>query len=556
MSDDKMKQTINAAIDKSIQKYGDRPALSLAFEKPITFNELGVKLFQVAALLKSFGLKKKDKIAILAENSPAWAIAYLAAVRCGAIVVPILPDFPEADVRHIIAEAKVKFLFTTQKHIEKIYELEGHKIERVFSLDDSDFKHIDNHEKFSTLFEKAGQLPDKKIEEVKQIQVKEEDLLAIIYTSGTSGHSKAVMLTHKNICSNVVSAQVLIEITKEWSFLSILPMSHTYEFTVGFILPLTNGARIVFAGKPPTPSILEKICKEEKPTAMCVVPMVMEKIYKKRVMGAINDSVALKYAVKVPWMRKKIMKKIGAKLLTFFGGNIKVLAIGGAAINCQAENFLKEADFPYLIGYGLTETSPILAGGPQNDPTINIGSVGKVVPNVEVKIVDPDPVSGIGEIQARGPNIMKGYYNNKEATKETIDPDGWLATGDLGCFDTNNNLQIKGRSKSVIVLAHGENIYPEAIEEKINSFVQVVDSLVVDNNGRLEARVYLDYDLVDKETGHKREKQKEYIQHILKDIKKTVNEQLPTYSKLQEVIERMEPFVKTATHKIKRYLYN
>jgi long-chain acyl-CoA synthetase len=264
----------------------------------------------------------------------------------------------------------------------------------------------------------------------------------------------------------------------------------------------------------------------------------------------------LKYAVKLPWMRKKIMTRIGAKLRAFFGGDLKLLAIGGAAINLEAERFLKEAGLPYLVGYGLTETSPILAGGPMHDATVNLGSVGKVVPGVALKIVNPDPRSGIGEIQAKGPNIMKGYFKNKEASHATIDPQGWLATGDLGYFDPDNNLHIKGRLKSVIVLAHGENIYPEAIEEKINSLAQVVDALVLDHKGRLEARVYLDYDLVDHESGLYPKKQRQYIQQVLKEIKQTVNAQLPPYAKIKEVIEQREPFVKTATHKIKRYLYS
>lgn len=233
-----------------------------------------------------------------------------------------------------------------------------------------------------------------------------------------------------------------------------------------------------------------------------------------------------------------------------------MLAIGGAAINFDTEKFLKGAQFPYLIGYGLTETSPLLAGGPLHDPTIELGSTGKPIPGVEIRITNPDPESGIGEIMARGPNVMQGYYNMPEVTAETIDEDGWLATGDLGSFDEQGNLHIKGRSKSVIVLAHGENIYPEAIEEKINSNLYVMESLVVENNGQLEARVYLAYDLIDQETkGKSNTKQKEFINKILQELQQDVNSQLPTYSKLHRFIERQEPFIKTATHKIKRYLY-
>lgn len=284
--------------------------------------------------------------------------------------------------------------------------------------------------------------------------------------------------------------------------------------------------------------------------------MIMEKIYKKRVLSAIDKNTLLKLATKIPALRRKLFKKIGQKLLAFFGGQLQLVAIGGAAINIEAEQFLKDAGFPYIIGYGLTETAPVLAGGPLHDPTIEVGSTGKPLPGVEIKISRPDPATGIGEIMARGPNVMQGYYNHPNLTAETIDSDGWLATGDLGSFDQKGNLHIKGRSKSVIVLASGENIYPEAIEEKINSCIHIAESLVVENNNRLEARVYLDYDLVDLETRKKTAQQKkEHIKHLLKNIQQTVNGQLPPYSKISKIIERQEPFIKTATHKIKRYLY-
>ncbi|MCB2181001.1 MAG: AMP-binding protein [Desulfobulbaceae bacterium] len=552
-------KTLNDLVESSCHEYATRPSLSLAFKEPLSYSELFEKILALAAQLKETGVRKKDKIAILAENSPNWAMSYMAAIRIGAIVVPILPDFPESDVRHILNEAKAKVLFTTQRQIEKIYELEKHTINRIITLDDShgDKELAANIETFSSFLAKAAQLPEKKRQKLREpANVNPEDLASIIYTSGTSGHSKAVMLSHRNLYSNVCSANQLVKITSHWTFLSILPMSHTYEFTVGFLLPFLNGARIVYAGKSPTPSILERICKKEHPTAICVVPMIMEKIYKKRVLSAIDKNTLLKLATKIPALRRKLFKKIGQKLLAFFGGQLQLVAIGGAAINIEAEQFLKDAGFPYIIGYGLTETSPVLAGGPLHDPTIEVGSTGKPVPGVEIKISRPDPATGIGEIMARGPNVMKGYYNHPNLTAEAIDQDGWLATGDLGSFDQKGNLHIKGRSKSVIVLASGENIYPEAIEEKINSCIHIAESLVVENNNRLEARVYLDYDLVDLETRKKTAQQKkEHIKHLLKNIQQTVNGQLPPYSKISKIIERQEPFIKTATHKIKRYLY-
>jgi long-chain acyl-CoA synthetase len=551
--------TLIDLFNASCEKYPERPCLGMAMEQPLTYAEVNEKVKKSATALYSIGVKKKDKIAILAENSPNWGIAYLAVIRLGALVVPILPDFLGTDVRHILTESNVKLIFTTKRQIEKIFELQDHKIKSIITLDDSPAcKELGNVSTFSSFLSSVGELPEKKISKFNNsvIDVDVNDLASIIYTSGTSGHSKAVMLSHRNLVANVQSADQLVDITPEWTFLSILPMSHTYEFTIGFLLPLYKGCRIVYAGKSPTPRILEKICKNEKPTAMCIVPMVMEKIYKKRVMSTIEHSMVLSTAVKLNFVRKALFKKIGDKLLDFFGGNLELLAIGGAAINFDTEKFLRDAQFPYLIGYGLTETSPLLAGGPLHDSTIDLGSTGKPVPDVEIRITDPDPETGIGEIMARGPNIMQGYFNRPELTEETIDQNGWLATGDLGYFDTHGNLHIKGRSKSVIVLAHGENIYPEAIEEKINSNMYVVESLVTENNNKLEARVYLDYDLIDQDTkGKPNAKRKVFINTVLQELQQEVNSQLPSYSKIYKCIERQDPFIKTATHKIKRYLY-
>ncbi|MDD5759027.1 MAG: AMP-binding protein [Desulfobulbaceae bacterium] len=546
--------TINGLLAATIRRYPQRPALGMAFASPLTYAALGESIRLVTAALVSRGLLRGDKVAILAENSCHWGVVYLAITGCGAVVVPILPDFPEADIHHILTETDTKFVFVGHRQIDKVLDCNRHQLRGIFSLDDKDPEHRDSTATYSDLLHEGASLPLDAIAVAEATPLHANDTAAIIYTSGTSGHAKAAMLSHANITANVHSAQAVIVIPPGATFLSILPLSHAYEFTMGFVLPLSRGARVVYADRAPTPTVLERICRHERPNAMCVVPMVIDKIYKKKVLPAIQEKVWLRQMAKFSWSRKLLMKKIGATLLDFFGGELVVMAIGGAALNHETETFLREAGFPYMTGYGLTETSPLLAAGALADPSVALGSVGPPVPGVEIVISDADPHTGIGQIMARGPNIMQGYYRNLELTEETIDPQGWLATGDLGFFDDSGNLHIKGRSKSVIILSHGENIYPEAIEEKINAFAQVVESLVLANEDRLLALVYLDYDQVDRQA-KTQEEQRYAIEQLLAKIKMEVNQDLPPYAKLHKVAERVEPFIKTATQKIKRYLY-
>lgn len=550
--------TLNLLLEDSCKSFSSRPAAGLAFQPPLRYEEFYKKALDIAVLLKDRGIKKGDRVAILADNSPQWGMAYFGIVRLGAVAVPILPDFPEADVKHILIEAGAKILFTNQRQLEKLYELHTAKLKNVITLDDAaDPNNLMETLPFSRFLAAAKDLPEKK-HILGADPAAPDDIASIIYTSGTSGHAKAVMLSHNNFISNVRSTLSIFpdEPVHGWTFLSILPMSHAYEFTTSFLVPLATGSRIVYAGKTPTPTVLERICRQEQPTIMCMVPMVMEKIYKKKVLPAITANVLMRTAMKLPLVRRKILQKIGNKLQIFFGGKLKFVAIGGAALNIEVERFLAEAGFPYLIGYGLTEASPLVSAGPCGDPTIALGSAGKPVQDVLVRISKPDPETGLGEILVKGPNVMQGYRGNPEATAEILSPDGWLSTGDLGFLDEQGNLSIKGRSKSVIVLSHGENIYPETIEEKINAFQHVVESVVREHNNRLEALIYLDYELIDSETrGKDQARQLEHIDEILAEIKKQVNQQLPQYAQLAKTSEHREPFTKTATHKIKRYLY-
>ncbi|MCX6556198.1 MAG: AMP-binding protein [Candidatus Aminicenantes bacterium] len=551
--------TLTCMLETSVSRFRHRPALGMAFEKPITYGDFYNSVIGMSRILKKQGILKGDRIAILGENSANWGIAYFAAVLSGAIVVPILPDFSEADIHHVLTDSEAKILFTTQRQMEKVLGLREHKLQAVITLDDfnaeNDWLPL---EPFSKFIEKAlnflRQIPDKI--GLKSSDIGEDDIASIIYTSGTSGHSKAVMLSHKNFVVNVLAADTVISVRPDWTFLSVLPLSHTYEFTLGFLFPLLKGARIVYAGKTPTPSVLEKICHQEKPTIIAAVPLIMEKIYKKKVQAAFEKSLFVKLLAKIPGFKMKIYRKIKGKLIDFFGGELQIMAIGGAAINREAEMFLRKSGFPYLIGYGLTESAPLLAGGPWGDATIPVGSTGKPISGVEIKIVGADPRSGIGEIYARGENIMKGYYKNPALTKEVIDDQGWLRTGDLGSFDKFGNLSIRGRCKNMILMSNGENIYPEAIEDKINACMHVSESLVMENKGLLEAWVYLDYDLIDEETRGESEKKKlAYIDELLEKLKGVINPQLAAFSQISRFVEHKEPFEKTATSKIKRYLY-
>lgn len=543
--------TINGLVESSIHRHAHRPALSMAFAESLSYAALGETVLSLSAALTAKGMKRGERVAILAENSPHWGLAFLAATAIGAIVVPILPDFAEADVRHIVRETSVRLIFTSQRQVEKVLECVGHGLKTIIAIDDSELAHLGPVETFSSLLEYGRRMPRAGLQAMGPLP---GDTAAIIYTSGTSGYSKGVMLSHSNICANVRSAQEIIAILPGAAFLSILPLSHAYEFTLGFVLPLAHGCRVVYSDKAPTPAVMEAICRHEKPDVICAVPMIMDKIYKKKVRLGIDDNIWLRQLMRFSWTRTVLLRKIGARLVGFFGGNLKVMAIGGAALNIETESFLREARFPYMVGYGMTETSPLLAAGRLADLSVAIGSVGPPVPGVELRIDDPDPHTGVGQIMARGPNVMQGYFHNLGLTAETIDSEGWLATGDLGVFDKRGNLHIKGRSKCVIVLAHGENVYPEAVEEKINACPQVAESLVVERNGRIEALIYLDYDVVGRIESDQDGK-RQTIPRLLSEIKATVNRQLPLYSRVHTVSERTEPFVKTPTHKIKRCLY-
>ena len=502
-------------------------------------------------------------MAILGENGPFWSIAYFATTTIGAAVVPILPDFHPNEISHILRHSESRIVFISERYYHKVEDLDLKAFQAVVLLDD--FSIINPRTSKATL-RRLLQEGSKELRKIRNIamrlagikptRVSPNDLAAIIYTSGTTGHSKGVMLTHRNLVSNTLACAVIQPIEPEDRLLSILPLAHVLESTIGMILPIMQGASIFYLRKPPTAAVLLPALETVRPTIMLAVPLIIEKIFKTRILPEIRKRFVVRMLYKFPAVRRKLHRIAGKKLMQTFGGNLKFFGIGGAPLAPDVEMFLRDAGFPYAIGYGLTETSPLIAGcGPA---LTKYRATGPVVVDCEIRIAKPDQVTGIGEIQARGANVMKGYYRDPERTKEAFTPDGWFRTGDLGMVDEEGYLFIKGRLKNMILGPSGENIYPEAIESVINRSDFVLESLVYEDEGALVARIHPDYEKLDEQfaaEGLTESQAEERIRQILDEIHKTVNSQVSAFSRIARVIEQTEPFEKTPTQKIKRYLY-
>ncbi|QOP41406.1 AMP-binding protein [Sulfurimonas marina] len=543
--------TLKALLDRSTTLFGQKDVLSFVGKQPLKYRELDEKVKAMVELLSERGITKGDKVALLSENMPNWAVAYLAITYFGAIVVPILPDFNPSDVHHIIRHSEAKAVFVSEKHLQTIEDLGNSEIKFVIELDTLKLvDHLTNHSYMELIKQKFS--PKKELPKPD-----EDSLAAILYTSGTTGHSKGVMLTHKNLVTNALTSYKNIEITPDDIFLSILPLAHTFECTVGMLIPMVHGSSVVYIDKTPTPTVLLKAFEVVRPTMILSVPLIIEKIFKNKILAKFHHSFVLKHIYKVPFMRKKLHKLAGKKLLETFGGRLRMFAVGGAPLAGYVEQFLIDSDFPYLVGYGLTETAPLLAGT-RMGMEHKIGSTGLAMPGIEIKIKNPHPFDGEGEIVAKSPSVMLGYYKDEEKTKEVFDEDGYFLTGDLGYIDEDGYIFISGRSKNMILGPSGENIYPEQIESIINQNEAVLDALVMQQDGKLVARIHLDYELIDKmfEANHTPDDVvKQKITEYLENMRVEVNTQMASFSKITKFIEQIEPFVKTPTKKIKRYLY-
>jgi len=557
------KLTLLEVLNTAAEKYAEKTAVSLIDSTKITFKDFKTKVNSESQFLKSEGVISGYKVAILSENMPNWAITYFAVTTIGAVAVPIMTEFSSNEVHHILRHSESKIVFVSAKQFNKLDDLESANINTRVLIDD--FSVIPENTKTDLLKEvlTSGKKEFAKIKEaalkfvgILPDNVEEDTTALILYTSGTTGHSKGVILTHKNVVSDALATLQIVSVKVDDRMLSILPLFHTMESTLGLVVPFIAGASVTYIDKPPTAAVLLPALQKVKPTVMLAVPLVIEKIYKMKVLPEINRKALVRGLYKLPTVRKKINKLAGKKLLHIFGGELKMFCIGGASLAADVERFLKEAGFPYAIGYGLTETSPLVSG--TNPAGVKFRSAGKTLPGMQIIIDDPDPKNGEGEILIKGPNVMKGYYKDPEKTKAVFTNDGWFKTGDLGLIDNEGYVFIKGRSKNVIIGSNGKNIYPEEIESIINESKYVLESLVLERAGQLIARVYLNSDEIDQEFKIQKASEsqmREVIDRLLNDLLNQVNEKVNSFSRLNKIVEQREPFEKTPTQKIKRYLY-
>ena len=530
-------QTLAELYEHSTTAFSRRTAFGFVDgdSQRYTYGEFRETCDNLSRVLSNFGIGASDKVAILSENKPNWSVAFFAATAFGRIAIPMLPELSHDEVENILAHSEAKAVFVSRPQLAKLSKETIDRLNLVIDIDDFSFIKAD-----STTYTCDGKV-------AVPVAL---DIAAIIYTSGTTGNAKGVMLSHRNFCTNIMSSWYSYRIRRKDVMMSILPLAHTYEMSIGMLYPFAMGARVTYIQKAPTPSVLLAALKKVRPTAMLSVPLIIEKIYKSSVIPTVRNSRFLS------WLKENmpglLYLMIGIKLKSTFGGRIKFFGIGGAKLDPTVEAFLKKARFPYAIGYGLTETAPLICAASPSQT--RVGSTGKPVPGIETKLADINPETGEGEILVKGPNVMLGYYKDYERTASVLGTDGWFRTGDLACADAKGNFYIKGRLGSLILGASGENIYPEEIEAVINSMDGIGESLVVQRDGKLVALVQFNDNVIDWDLEGK-DKFIEDLEAKKAAILEFVNSRVSNFSKIRSVEVQKEPFVKTATHKIKRFLY-
>lgn len=547
--------SFNALIERSVIENWKRDALTDYKGATLQYHDVARKIEKLHIMFENSGVKRGDKIALAGRNSAAWAAAFLAVLTYGAVAVPILHEFTADQIHHIVNHSDSKLLFVGDVVATEIDGTKMPRLEGIIYMPDYSLV-LSRTDKLTYAREHLNELFGKKYpkyfrkEHVSYYHDDNPEELALInYTSGTTGFSKGVMLPYRAIWSNFDFAEhVLGNVIKPGdNVISILPMAHMYGLAFEFIFEFIFGCHIFFLSRVPSPIVIAQAFADVKPKIIISVPLVIEKIIRKKVFPKIQDP-KMRLLLKVPGLNKKIFERINEEVSKAFGGKFYQVIIGGAAFNHEIENFLQQIGFRYTVGYGSTECAPIICYADYKD--FVPGSCGKAVIHMQVKIDSPDPQNIPGEIMARGLNVMLGYYKNEEATNACLDSDGWFHTGDLGLMDAEGNVFIKGRSKNMLLGSNGQNIYPEEIEDKLNSMNLVCESVVIQDGNKLVGLVYPDF-----EEARKLGYDKANIMDVMEENRKQVNEQLPAYCRIAEIELHDEEFAKTPKRSIKRYLY-
>ena len=541
-----------ACLENSMKSAWGKPALCNYKGEVFTNADLAKYIVKFGMMFEKAGIRKGDKIALCAKNTARWAVTFLAVNAYGAVIVPILVDFHPDSVSHLTDHSDSVLLFTDKEIWDKLDKSAMPKLKGAINVDDFSLLYAPDP-KFKEAFENMdsdfeARYPDGLSSADISFPVDNfSDLAVINYTSGTTSAPKGVMLTYGNLSASIEYGHKHVLIYPGDTLVSMLPMAHVYGMVYEFLYPLTGGCAVYYLGKTPAPSLLLKAMKDVKPYMICTVPLVMEKIYKSSLKPVLSKWY-IRVLAAIPGVNKIIFNKMRSGLDTAFGGKVRTYIMGGAALNPEVEKWFKRIGLHYTVGYGMTEAAPLLA---YEDWSRYVpGSCGKVIDCIEARIDSDDPQHIAGEIQAKGANITIGYYKNEEANKAAFTEDGFLRTGDLGIIDKNNNVFIKGRSKSMILSANGQNIYPEELEAVINNQEFVAESLVVDRSGKLVALVYFDKDAI-----KNARLDEEAVSDLPEKVRLASNRQLPGYSQISKVETVMVPFEKTPKMSIKRFLY-
>ena len=558
-----LQENLIRMYEESFRAHRELPALTDYFKgETFSYYEMAKEIAKLHLFFKKAEIRRGDKIALVGRNNPRWCITYLATITYGAVIVPILQDFAPADIVHIVNHSESRLLFVGDNYWDIIEEDEIARIDAVLSLTD-----------FHVIYERRGKslgvyMRDMvknyrakykrgfSADDIKYPDIPNDQMVLLNYTSGTTGYSKGVMLTVNNLTGNVLVAKNARNTQTGTHYfvrggrtLSFLPLAHAYGCAFDFRSPLAVGGHVTLLGKIPSPKILIEAMQMVKPTVICCVPLILEKIYRKQVLPLLEKG-PMSIAMKIPLLNSAIYSAIRKKLIDSFGGEVVIFIVGGAPMNQETEAFLLKIKFPITVGYGMTECAPLISF--TTDDLFKAGSCGMYIKEyLDLRIDSPDPEHTAGEIIVKGEHVMLGYYKNEKDTHAVLDPDGWLHTGDMGTVDPDGTLYIRGRSKTMILTGSGQNIYPEEIEDKLNNMYLVLESLVLEHNGKLHALVVPDYEQAEREGVDKND-----LPQIMENNLKELNTVVAGYEHVAAITIYPTEFEKTPKRSIKRYLYN